>query len=363
MKPSIIGFTALAILASVYVFENYRAEHTASIEVVDTLVTDSPFITMPELNETTPEEGAETPLAATPLADHIPQENGSLTACPTIDTLSDRYAPLSLPVKIAFGITAPIEGVEDTDGDCLLDTYEIQYCSLYCNPAQATHESGISEFDTDYDNDGLSTGKEQSLGTSPLDPDTDHDTLADGDELDHKTNPLVADSDSDGLNDGTEIKFELNPLFADATSRGVFPATWKLTDDLVISLYIASTALEVVNFQNSYGNYWSPHNHVFWRKYSLEAIDYSFYFPYPVMVEKVVIANPGGKTFHPVYFLAESSSEITDFSDIIMARSSTVDEVTPDGNVHHIGSLVRSLALTDDFAQFQTEESKIISDL
>ena len=64
----------------------------------------------------------------------------------------------------------------------------------------------------DLDNDGLSNGQEDVLGTDPDDPDSDNDGIDDGDEVGNDavlnlgdTNPLDADSDNDGIDDGDEI--------------------------------------------------------------------------------------------------------------------------------------------------------------
>ncbi len=71
----------------------------------------------------------------------------------------------------------------------------------------------------DYDKDGLSNEKEQSLSTNPYSVDTDNDMLTDGEEISNGTNPLNSDSDSDGLDDGIELIANLNPL--NAVSDGV----------------------------------------------------------------------------------------------------------------------------------------------
>jgi len=65
----------------------------------------------------------------------------------------------------------------------------------------------------DMDDDGISDGGEDELGTDPQDADTDDDGVIDGEEMfpamdqdgDGVINALDADSDNDGLRDGTEL--------------------------------------------------------------------------------------------------------------------------------------------------------------
>jgi outer membrane protein OmpA-like peptidoglycan-associated protein len=91
-----------------------------------------------------------------------------------------------------------------------------------------TAKAGLSFFlgrskSDDDDNDGLTNGEEEKLGTDPLKADTDGDGLSDGDEvLKYKTNPLKADSDGDGLSDGDEIlKYKTDPNKADTDGDGL----------------------------------------------------------------------------------------------------------------------------------------------
>lgn len=290
----------------------------------------------------------------------INDEETSLTAgtCPDLRNVAALYEEYPVLAKKAFGIEKAREGVSDTDGDCLLDSFEIEQCYNGCDPNIAINTKGVNEFMTDYDGDGLTTGDEQRYGTSPMERDTDLDDLPDNEEITRGTNPLIQDSDGDSISDGTEIRFALNPKIADADTPGVYPATWTLADDLAVTFMVAGTAREVIAFKNSKGPYWDPHNHVFWRGYTLEAIDYAVVFDSPIMVEKVIIKNPIGKVFYPVYFLANESTEMVDFADLVMARSSTVDTVIAGENVHQIGSLIRSFALTDNLTQFKIEHEE-----
>lgn len=81
----------------------------------------------------------------------------------------------------------------DTDGDGLIDLYELQ---LGTNPALA-----------DTDADGLDDGIEvRDTETTPTDSDTDDDGLSDGKEVnDLGTDPLDPDTDNDGLSDFVEV--------------------------------------------------------------------------------------------------------------------------------------------------------------
>ncbi|MCH9814621.1 MAG: thrombospondin type 3 repeat-containing protein [Epsilonproteobacteria bacterium] len=58
----------------------------------------------------------------------------------------------------------------------------------------------------DEDNDGITNGDEDAIGTDPVDPDSDNDGLDDG--LEHTiigTSPLSDDTDKDGVTDGIEV--------------------------------------------------------------------------------------------------------------------------------------------------------------
>jgi outer membrane protein OmpA-like peptidoglycan-associated protein len=115
----------------------------------------------------------------------------------------------------------------------------------------ATAKAGLNFFigrspSDDDDQDGLTNGEEDELGTNPDSPDTDNDGLKDGDEVKttltnpsmpdtdgdglndgaevntHKTDPKKADSDGDGLSDGDEVlKHKTNPMMADTDGDGL----------------------------------------------------------------------------------------------------------------------------------------------
>ena len=109
----------------------------------------------------------------------------------------------------------------DTDGDNLPDGYEA--LTLGTDPTKPdTDENGVSDYDEDFDNDGLSNGQEYELGTGPYNEDTDGDGLKGGEEVnDYHTDPLNPDTDKDGVNDGDEIVLGLDPLKLDTDDNGV----------------------------------------------------------------------------------------------------------------------------------------------
>jgi uncharacterized repeat protein (TIGR01451 family)/MYXO-CTERM domain-containing protein len=93
-------------------------------------------------------------------------------------------------------------------GQC--DDPEIPDCNLDTNMCECASGTGTCN---DTDDDGISDGAEDDLGTDPEDADTDDDGVIDGDELvpdqdtdgDGVINALDADADNDGLPDGTEL--------------------------------------------------------------------------------------------------------------------------------------------------------------
>ncbi|MDE6254080.1 MAG: hypothetical protein K2M78_15855 [Lachnospiraceae bacterium] len=100
----------------------------------------------------------------------------------------------------------------DTDGDGIPDGFEVLYAST--NPLKvSTLDNGISDADSDIDEDGLTVLEEYMQGTDPLNSDTDNDGLNDGEEQAvYGTDPLNPDTDGDGIKDGDEVIIGLNPL-------------------------------------------------------------------------------------------------------------------------------------------------------
>jgi MYXO-CTERM domain-containing protein len=101
-----------------------------------------------------------------------------------------------------------------------------------CDPM--THmcicEAGMDKC-SDSDDDGLSDGDENEIGTDPHDADTDDDGVKDGMESmprqdsdnDGKVNALDPDSDNDGLDDGTEIGADCALMATDTTAGNCIP--------------------------------------------------------------------------------------------------------------------------------------------
>jgi uncharacterized repeat protein (TIGR01451 family) len=93
-------------------------------------------------------------------------------------------------------------------GQC--DDPAIPDCNLDTGTCECAMGAGNCD---DMDDDGISDGAEEELGTDPQDADTDDDGVIDGDEMfpamdqdgDGVINALDADSDNDGLPDGTEL--------------------------------------------------------------------------------------------------------------------------------------------------------------
>ena len=110
---------------------------------------------------------------------------------------------------------------EDSDGDLMVDWYEISFDLDPLNGTDADldydgdnltnyNESVVltNPWLNDTDSDSLTDDLELFYGTNPLDSDTDNDILTDFEELfDYFTDPIDNDSDNDSLIDGYEILF------------------------------------------------------------------------------------------------------------------------------------------------------------
>ena len=117
---------------------------------------------------------------------------------------------------------------QDTDGDGLIDNYEVyfitdlnnadtdgdgisDYDEIYTidtDPLKAdTDKNGKNDGEEDYDKDGLTNIEEKNLGTYMNDKDSDYDGLSDYDEVKiYHTDPLKSDTDNDGLSDYEEVQ-------------------------------------------------------------------------------------------------------------------------------------------------------------
>jgi len=131
---------------------------------------------------------------------------------------------------------------DDTDGDGLKDGYEFKHLTTELTLIDSD-SNGISDYDEDYDEDGLTNGEEQVLGTLPGDDDTDADGISDGDEVNiHFTNPINIDTDDDSLTDDEELMLGLNPnnpktdgITPDAERKFQQKANDSIKDDLLLA--------------------------------------------------------------------------------------------------------------------------------
>ena len=120
---------------------------------------------------------------------------------------------------------AAIIGEEDTDGDGLINSKELEIGTDPLNPdtdgdrlqdGEEFHTHNTDPLLVDTEGDALNDGDEILVYmTNPLIPDTDGDSLNDGDEVTRGTNPLMPDTDSDELNDGAEVALGTDPLNPD----------------------------------------------------------------------------------------------------------------------------------------------------
>lgn len=137
----------------------------------------------------------------------VKNENGY--AAEFIDTDED-----GLPDFVEEQIGTDINKL-DTDDDDLTD-YE-EYYILGTDPLKYDSlTEGVSDGDSDSDEDGLPNKDEFEIGTKSFNPDTDGDGLTDGDEVNiYGTDPMNPDTDEDGINDGDEVTLGLDPLSAE----------------------------------------------------------------------------------------------------------------------------------------------------
>lgn len=115
----------------------------------------------------------------------------------------------------------------------LLKEFELFPSYLFDGLSVEQMES-IINISLDEDNDGLSDGRENLLGTDPKQPDTDGDGLFDGFEYKFGFDPLVPgeeilDTDADNLTNLQEYEFGSNPLVFDTDEDG-------LSDDIEFAL-------------------------------------------------------------------------------------------------------------------------------
>ena len=152
----------------------------------------------------------------------------------------------------------PYLGLEDSDGDGLLDYQELMYMTDPDNPdtdgdglldgdeinigtspnLPDTDGNGLIDFDEDCDGDGISNGGEYATGTCMFAYDSDYDGINDYNEIYfYGIDPRNEDSDSDGIKDGDEVTLGLNPGSSDSDGDGI-------TDDYV--MFSQSLSMEPV---------------------------------------------------------------------------------------------------------------------
>ena len=95
---------------------------------------------------------------------------------------------------------------EDTDGDGISDYDEIY--TIDTDPLKAdTDKNGKNDGEEDFDKDGLTNLEEKDLSTYMNDKDSDYDGLSDYDEVKvYHTDPLKVDTDGDSLSDYEEVQ-------------------------------------------------------------------------------------------------------------------------------------------------------------
>lgn len=155
-----------------------------------------------------------------------PDSNSSLTARNESDDgvldgrirLNDSDMPLTAQARLGVDPTE-----NDTDGDGLPDSYELNALGEIGVDANSTDgdDDGITDDEEDADGDGLTNGEEFRRGTDPLSTDTDGDGITDGAEVAAGTDPTVPDTDEDGLDDGAERAVGTDPLNPDTDGDGV----------------------------------------------------------------------------------------------------------------------------------------------
>ena len=149
-------------------------------------------------------------------------------------------------------------GANDTDGDGLPDGWEVTYSSAAgVDPLEVEDESVLA---SDTDTDGLTLLEEGKANTNPTLNDTDGDSLLDKWEVTYSTAPgvnatlaasstmLASDTDTDGLTLLEEFKANTNPMFNDTDSDGLLDK-WEVTYSTApgVNATMAASSTELVS--------------------------------------------------------------------------------------------------------------------
>ncbi len=153
----------------------------------------------------------------------------------------------------------------DTDGDDLIDLYEVQ---LGTDPALA-----------DTDADGLDDGVEvRDSETNPTDSDSDDDGLSDGQEVNVLgTDPLDTDTDNDGISDFAEVTLLMtNPLVPNDGGAGAVLADLSrdVADDM-LAVPATTVNFDAPNTSSAKGRQNSMASRINNAAKALEAGDYT----------------------------------------------------------------------------------------
>jgi hypothetical protein len=146
---------------------------------------------------------------------------GTANAAGTVDADTTRTGRQTNPLDADSDDDGLLDGNEDVDDDGRVDANETDPTKADTddggevdgsertngrNPVNDPTDDNGGPPDLDPDRDGLTTPREEMVGTDPNDPDTDDDGLNDGVEVNgtNDTDPLVADTDGDTILDGEE---------------------------------------------------------------------------------------------------------------------------------------------------------------
>jgi len=157
--------------------------------------------------------------------------------------------------------------VEDTDSDGLEDYIEDLFGTA--NYLDDSDDDGINDYDEiwkigtepllpdsdfdstldgdeDFDEDGLTTKDELSIGTDPFNLDSDYDEFSDYDEIkEYGTNPTSSDTDNDGLSDSFEVTLGTDPLDSDSNDNGIIDGQENYEFNVPIAEYDENTIPEL----------------------------------------------------------------------------------------------------------------------